>query len=59
MREGKLADGTAYVADAEYITRSIKNPNDQVVAGFAPAMPVLPVSDDQITDLIEFIKTVQ
>lgn len=59
MKEGTLQDGSTYTADADYITKSIKEPNSQVVQGFAPAMPNLPVTDDQISDLIEYIKTLE
>jgi len=55
----KLADGTSVKADDAYIARSIKDPNGQIVAGFNPGMPQLPVTDLQIKDLIEFMKTLK
>ena len=55
----KLADGTTVKADDAYITQSIKDPNSQIVAGFSPGMPTLPVTDLQIKDLIAFIKTLK
>lgn len=58
-RKGKLADGTEYEANDAYITNSIKEPNSQVVEGFAPAMPQMPMSDEEIKDIIEFLKTVK
>ena len=54
-----LTDGTEVTADDAYITESIKNPTAKVVKDFPPAMPPLPVSDDEIKDIIEFIKTVE
>jgi cytochrome c oxidase subunit II len=44
-----------------YIRNSILDPNSDIVAGFAPNMPSFQgqLSDEQITALIEFIKTVQ
>ncbi len=58
-KSGKLADGSSYTADDEYIRNSIKNPSGQVVEGFAPSMPVLPVTDSEISDLIEYMKTLK
>lgn len=55
----KLSDGSTVKADDAYITQSIKDPNSQIVAGFSPGMPTLPVTDLQIKDLIEFIKTLK
>lgn len=52
-------DGATLVADEAYITESIKNPNAKIVKGFAPGMPQFNLSDRQIADLIEFIKTLK
>ena len=58
-RKGKLADGTEYVADDAYIKNSILNPNAEVVQGYAPAMPVLGLTDDEISDVIAYMKTIK
>lgn len=58
-KNGKTADGAAYTADDAYITESIKNPTAKVVEGFPPAMPLLGVKDEEIADLIAYIKTVK
>lgn len=61
--EVTLADGTTVVADEAYIRDAIVNPNDQIVQGF-PAN-VMPqdfgdkLSDEDINNLIEYIKTLQ
>jgi cytochrome c oxidase subunit 2 len=55
----KLSDGTTIKANDAYITQSIKDPNSQIVAGFTPGMPTLPVTDLQIKDVIEFMKTLK
>jgi cytochrome c oxidase subunit 2 len=55
----ELADGTTVKADDAYITQAIKDPNSQIVAGFNPGMPQLPITDLQIKDLIEFMKTLK
>lgn len=59
-RKGELADGSSYVANEEYIKHSMLMPNDQVVKGFAPAMPSFEgqLSDDQINDVIAFMKSI-
>jgi cytochrome c oxidase subunit 2 len=54
-----LADGSKVKVDDAYITNSIKDPNSQIVAGFAPGMPTLPLTDLQIKDVIEYIKTLK
>lgn len=62
-REGKFTDGASYVADDAYITESILKPNAHVVEGYPSPSP-MPVyegqlSNEQVTDIIEFIKTVK
>jgi cytochrome c oxidase subunit 2 len=57
----KLADGNTVVADDEYLTRSMMEPQDQVVAGFKPIMPTyqgnLPAPD--VAAILEFIRSLQ
>lgn len=59
----KLADGSTVTADDPYLTTSIIDPNKQVVAGFPPGlMPQTyknQLSDQQIKDLVEFIRTLK
>jgi cytochrome c oxidase subunit 2 len=57
----KLADGSTVKADVAYLTESIKNPGAKTVAGFpANAMPNFGfLSDSQVADLVEFIKTIK
>jgi cytochrome c oxidase subunit 2 len=59
-RTVNLEDGTTVVADDTYLYQSIVDPNSQIVQGFAPAMPQNyseQLSDEQISDVIEFIKS--
>ncbi|HMO01677.1 MAG TPA: cytochrome c oxidase subunit II [Oligoflexia bacterium] len=60
-RSGKLVGGGSYKADADYIKRSILEPQAEVVEGYPPAMPSYQgqLSDDEIGDIIEFIKSVK
>jgi cytochrome c oxidase subunit 2 len=55
----ELVGGTTVTANDEYIFNSIKNPNDQIVKGFAPGMPQFNLTDLQIKDLVEYIKTLK
>jgi cytochrome c oxidase subunit 2 len=56
----ELEDGSTIQADDDYLYNSIVDPNSQIVAGYAPAMPqnfADQLSDDQIADVIAFIKS--
>ncbi|MEJ2757282.1 MAG: cytochrome c oxidase subunit II [Anaerolineales bacterium] len=56
----ELSDGSVVVADDAFIHESIIDPNAKIVAGFpANAMPQYSLSDEEIADIIEFIKTLQ
>ena len=61
--EVALADGTTATADDAYLRESIVDPNTRVVQGFAPnLMPQTfkeRLQDQQISDLIEYIKTLK
>lgn len=75
QRQEQLQDGSTVVADEEYIRNSILNPNEQLVAGYAAAMPqnyeelfaereaeILEKEGaelDIIDDLIAYIKTLE
>ncbi|MCZ2126298.1 MAG: cytochrome c oxidase subunit II [Anaerolineales bacterium] len=57
----KFADGTDAVADDAYIKESILDPNAKIVAGFpSPSiMPPFKLTDDEISDIIAYIKTLK
>lgn len=58
-KQEKLSDGSTVTVDEAYITKSIREPQAQIVAGFetkAP-MPMMPLSDEELKDVIEFIKS--
>jgi cytochrome c oxidase subunit 2 len=46
-------------ADDEYIRRSIKAPQADIVKGFPPVMPALPLSDEEIKAIIKYVKTLK
>jgi cytochrome c oxidase subunit II len=55
-----LADGSTVLVDEAYIAESILDPNAKIAAGFGPnAMPMFNLTEGQIADLIEFIKTLK
>jgi cytochrome c oxidase subunit 2 len=56
-----IADGTTVTVDDSYISESILVPGEKVVAGYANQMPTFQgqVTTDQITDIIEFIKSLK
>ncbi len=59
-REETLSDGSTVVVDEDYLRESILDPHAKVVEGFQPIMPTDygdKLSDEEITALIEFIKT--
>jgi len=46
-------------ADEKYIEESIEHPKQDIVKGFPPVMPGIPLSDDEINDIIAYIKTLK
>ncbi len=59
--EVELADGSTITADEAYLTESIKEPAAKTVAGYpSNAMPSFAyLTDGQVADLVEFIKTLK
>jgi cytochrome c oxidase subunit 2 len=57
--EVPLSDGTTTVADDEFLIESILDPNAKIVQGYpADAMPQYVLSDEEIADILEFIKSI-
>ena len=59
-RKEKMADGSEVVVDAAYIKESILKPQAKIVAGHGPVMPAMyqgKLTDDNINDIIEYLKT--
>jgi len=57
-----FTDGTTAVADDAYLTEAIRNPAAKIVQGFQPIMPAgiaTQMTDDQVKDVIAFIKTLK
>lgn len=56
--ERELVDGTTVVVDEAYLRRSIVDPGAEVVAGYDQIMPTLAVSDDELDDLVAYLREV-
>lgn len=54
-----LSDGSQVVADAAYLTRSIRDPSAQVVRGFTTQMPQLALVDSEIAALVAYIESLR
>lgn len=61
MRSETLATGEVVIADDAYLTRSMMDPNAQIVAGFAPVMPTFQgiLTPLETAALLEYIKSLR
>ena len=50
-----FTDGTTAIVDVPYISRSITEPDAQVVTGFAVAMPKTELTEAEVADLVAYI----
>jgi cytochrome c oxidase subunit 2 len=56
----QLSGGGTVTADDAFLVESIKDPKAKTVAGFeAVQMPVYPFTDEQIADIVAYIKTIR
>ena len=59
-RTETLTDGNTVLVDEEYVHESIKTPQQKIVAGFEnQLMPTYGFTDEQIADIIAYIKTLR
>jgi cytochrome c oxidase subunit 2 len=59
-RQEALTDGSVVTVDDEYIHESIKAPQAKIVAGFEnQLMPAYGFTDEQIDDIVSYIKTIR
>lgn len=61
LHEVTLEDGSTVVADEAYLRESIVDPMAKIVEGYPPSMPPFgsTLSEEQIADIIEYIKSLQ
>ena len=52
-----LADGSTVLVDADYLARSIREPNAAIVQGFPAVMPPSNLSDEEVAAVIAFIES--
>ena len=57
--EVTLADGSTVVADDAYVRRSIKEPDADLVEGYAVKMPVTGLDDDEIEAVLAYIRELE
>lgn len=55
----ELSDGSVVTADEAYLAESIKDPQAKVVMGFAPGMPQYQFTDEEIANIVAYIKTLK
>lgn len=56
-----MSDGSTVIVDENYIRESILYPGNKVVAGYQNVMTPYEgrLSDDEITNIIEYLKTIE
>ena len=54
-----LEDGSSVTVDDAYIKESILNPTIKITKGYQPLMPVLPVTDEEIAAITDYIKSLK
>jgi cytochrome c oxidase subunit 2 len=58
--ERQFADGTTGIADDNYISQSILEPNAKVVSGFQPGlMPPYTLTNEEIANIIAYLRTLR
>lgn len=55
--EVALTDGSTVIADDAYLFESIRDPGAKIVAGFGVQMPRNSLSDDEISEVVAYIRS--
>lgn len=55
--EVELADGSVVTVDEAYVRRSITDPAADVVAGYGPTMPPVPLEETEVDQLVEWVRS--
>lgn len=53
----ELEDGSTVTVDEAYVRRSIDEPQADIVAGYIGSMPVVPMSDEERSALVDYIES--
>ena len=51
-----MEDGSTVTADREYLERAITDPASEIVEGYKPIMPKVPLDDAQLDQVIAYIE---
>ena len=54
----QLDDGTQVIADRDYIVRSLVDPQAERVDGYNILMPTVPLTDDEIASIIDYLEEI-
>jgi mono/diheme cytochrome c family protein len=57
--EVQLTDGRTVVADDEYLARAITDPRAEIVQGYGPTMAPVAMTDEEVADVIYYIKALR
>jgi cytochrome c oxidase subunit 2 len=58
-RTVKLADGSTLTADDKYVREAILKPDAKIVAEFGDVMPVPELTEEELNQIIEYLKTLK
>ncbi len=54
-----LTDGSRIEVDEAYLRESIQKPAAKVVQRFQPVMPVVPLTESELTQIVDYLKTLK
>jgi len=57
--QAELADGRTVVADEDYVRRAITDPAADVVVGYGPTMPPVPLEEAEVERLVEWVESLR
>ena len=57
-RHERLSDGREIYVNEAYFRRSVKAPMEDVVEGYPPAMPAIPLTDDEVTAILHYVASI-
>jgi cytochrome c1 len=55
----KLASGSTVTADDAYLREAILKPDAKIVAEFGDVMPVPELTEEELSQIIEYLKTLK
>ncbi|MGD9794244.1 MAG: cytochrome c family protein [Acidimicrobiia bacterium] len=54
-----LSDGSVVIADDPYLLESIRTPGAKRVAGFGIEMPSITLTDDELAEIVAYIRSLE